>query len=179
MLYLFYLRYILNITFVSLDGKQNCVSFSSIDLPMLVEGLRGSVELCTVSVQGNPVCQEPQLHSHLISVLPSLEEIDGENISSQHRENVCSPLLAICSVCVCCLHACISVCVSYTITYRCVCLLCVCICVCACMCVRLHKQATCLLWLCWSHRNVLRNQSWLHRVLCTSCASDSCQNKMP
>ena len=46
------------------------------DLPMLLKALHGCMELRQVSLEGNPVAQEPQLLSHLISVLPHMDSMD-------------------------------------------------------------------------------------------------------
>ena len=62
---------------------------------MLLRGLHGCMELRSVSVVGNPVAQEPQLHSHLISVLPSLNSVDDEPLYHPLPKEVVN-----CSVCV-------------------------------------------------------------------------------
>ena len=55
---------------------------------MLLKGFQGCMELQSVSLEGNPVAQEPQLHSHLISVVPKLDSVDGQPVSHQYSEKV-------------------------------------------------------------------------------------------
>ncbi|CAI8005561.1 Leucine-rich repeat and IQ domain-containing protein 1, partial [Geodia barretti] len=58
------------------------------DLPMLLKALHGCMELRQVSLEGNPVAQEPQLLSHLISVLPHLDSVDDQPLYHPLPEKV-------------------------------------------------------------------------------------------
>ena len=54
----------------------------------LINPLHGCMELRQVSLEGNPVAQEPQLLSHLISVLPHLDSVDDQPLYHPLPEKV-------------------------------------------------------------------------------------------
>jgi protein phosphatase 1 regulatory subunit 7 len=63
------------------------------DLPMLLKGLNGCMELHEISLDGNPVSEEPQIRSHLISVLPGLKSVNSEPLHCGEKESELSDVV--------------------------------------------------------------------------------------
>ena len=55
---------------------------------MLLQALRGCMELSEINVHGNPVNEEPQINSHFLSILPTLRLMNGKLVLQQTEEKV-------------------------------------------------------------------------------------------